>query len=374
MNEHVAERLPFTTRVIQQGISEHLHSGIQLYISRDFQKVADLAFGEDCPGVPLLPETILPWLSAGKPLTAALILQHVEAGNLNLDEPVATVLPEFAAANKEQITLKDLLTHRAGLKPIATGWPRRSWHDIVEKICKSGIRRDRGEDTRAAYDPARSWFILGEILQKIDDQQRPIDQSVREDLLEPLGMWDSWMAIPESRMDEYQSRLGMVYSSQNQKLTPVPLNTPDYCRTPSPGGSMRGPIRELARFYEMLLRGGTTEEGLRILKTETVQAMIHRQREGEFDATFQHRIDFGLGMIVNSNRYGPETVPYGFGRFASEQAFGHGGAQSSIGFADPRYKLVVTAVANGHPGEEIHNQRFRELNSAIYEDLGLKAS
>jgi len=371
MTESAAELLPLTTRVIQQGITEHLHSGVQLYVSQNFQTVADLAVGEDRPGIPLSTETILPWLSAGKPLTAALILQRMDAGKLSLDEPVAHLLPEFAAAGKEQITLKDLLTHQAGLKPIATGWPKRSWSDIVEKICRTGIRRDRGEGSRIGYDPARSWFILGEILQKIDDRQRSIDQIMREDLLEPLGMWDSWMAIPESRRNDILPRLGSVWNTQHHQLTPLPMNTEEYCRTPSPGGSLRGPIRELARFYEMLLRGGTTQQGQRLLKTETVTAMILRQREGEFDVTFQHRVDFGLGIIINSNRYGPETVPYGFGRFASEEAFGHGGAQSSIGFADPKYNLVVTAVANGHPGEEIHNQRFRELNSALYQDLGL---
>ena len=90
-----------------------------------------------------------------------------------------------------------------------------------------------------------------------------------------------------------------------------------------------------------------------------------------FDQTFQHKVDWGYGIIVNSNQYGAETVPYGFGRHASENTFGHGGAQSSVGFADPQHQLVVAAVANGCPGEELHNERFRELNSAIYEDLGL---
>ena len=136
---------------------------------------------------------------------------------------------------------------------------------------------------------------------------------------------------------------------------------------------MRGPIRELGRFYEMLLRGGKTVDGRVILQPETIRAMTSRQREEKFDVTFQHMVDFGLGVIINSNRYGADTVPYGFGKYAGENSFGHGGAQSSIGFADPEYNLVVTAVANGLPGEEIHNQRFRELNSAIYEDLGLVA-
>ncbi|WP_437224885.1 serine hydrolase domain-containing protein [Planctomicrobium sp. SH661] len=371
MNSLPQERFPRTYQVIQHGISHQLHRGMQVFISRDFEPVADFAVGENVSEVPLTPDFLLPWLSAGKPLTAAAILQRVQHGQLKLESPVCDVIPEFAAAGKEAITLENLLTHTAGLKPIATGWPKRTWGEIVDKICQTGTRRDRGDGLECGYDPARSWFILGEMLQRVDAQQRTVDQIIRQDVLEPLGMFNSWMAIPTDRLDEFRPRLGTTYSSQNDVLTPTPGNTDEYCLTPSPGGSMRGPIRELARFYEMLLRQGTTADGTSLLDPEIVRLMLQRRRQGEFDATFQHVVDFGLGIIINSNRYGAETVPYGFGRHASENSFGHGGAQSSIGFADPKYKLVVTAVANGLPGEQVHNHRFKELNSAIYEDLDL---
>ena len=96
-----------------------------------------------------------------------------------------------------------------------------------------------------------------------------------------------------------------------------------------------------------------------------------RFRFGMFDETFRHVMDWGLGFIVDSKRYGPETVPYGFGPHASSRTFGHGGAESSIGFADPEAGLVVAWVANGMPGEARHNRRNRAINAAIYEDLGL---
>jgi Beta-lactamase class C and other penicillin binding proteins len=371
MTAPIEELLPRATQLIQQGIQNGLHWGVQLFISQDFQPIVDAAIGEDAPGRPLSTETILPWLSAGKPITAAVILQRVELGQLNLDQPVSKIIPEFAAAGKEQITIKDLLTHIGALKPIATGWPRRSWQEIIEKICTSGTRRDRGDGLRSAYDPARSWFILGEILQRIDLQERSVDQIVRQELLEPLGMWDTWMVVPEERMEDIRPRLGHTYVSKEGVLSPAETNTELYCRHCAPGGSLRGPIRDLARFYEMMLRGGVSESGIPVLEAESIALMTTRTRVGEFDATFQHTVDFGLGMIVNSNRYGAETVPYGFGRYASENSFGHGGSQSSIGFADPERKLVLTAVANGMPGDDLHNQRFRDIISAIYEDLKL---
>jgi len=344
---------------------------VQLTVTKDFQTVVDCAVGENSPGESLTSDMLLPWLSAGKPLTATAILQHVESGLLELAQPVASIIPEFAANGKERITLLQLLTHQGGLKPIATGWPRRTWREIVDKICQSGTRRERGDGWNCAYDPARSWFILGEILQRIDPRKRTIDEIVREEILVPLGMIDSWMAIPADQFDRLAPRLAQTYTSKDGLLTPAPGNSAAYCKTPSPGGSLRGPIRDLSRFYEMLLREGVTSTGRALLRPETVRRMVSRQREGKFDATFQHIVDFGLGIIINSNRYGVETVPYGFGKYASEGAFGHGGAQCSIGFADPKHQLVVTAVANGLPGEEPHHRRFHELTSAIYEDLGL---
>jgi CubicO group peptidase (beta-lactamase class C family) len=363
------DQFPRTRRIIKQGIEQGLHRGAQLYVSREGIPLLNAALGENVPGCPLEHDTLMLWLSAGKPITAAAILQRVEQGELELDQPIAATIPEFAQNGKERITLRDVLIHIAGLKPIVSGWPERPWDEIIAKICASGLKRDQRPGAGVGYDPARSWFILGEMLQRLDG--RSVDRIIREDVLEPLGMRDSWLALPPHLHDAYGDRVGVSYTIKDGEFVPTLSHTAEVCAAPSPGGSMRGPISELGRFYEMLLRGGQTGDGKSLLLPQTVAQMTSRQREGLFDATFQHTLDFGLGVIVNSNRYGAETVPYGFGRHASEAAFGHGGAQSSIGFADPQHHLVVAAVANGFPGEELHNQRFRELCSAIYEDLNL---
>ena len=121
----------------------------------------------------------------------------------------------------------------------------------------------------------------------------------------------------------------------------------------------------------MLLARGRTETGDQLLREETVQLLTSRHRTGQLDQTFQHVIDYGLGLIIDSSQYGAETVPYGFGLHCSPQTFGHGGAQSSIGFADPACGLAVAWAANGMAGEGWHQKRNRALNTAIYEDLGL---
>ena len=109
---------------------------------------------------------------------------------------------------------------------------------------------------------------------------------------------------------------------------------------------------------------------LKRMRAESVQMMTARQRVGMYDETFKHTMDWGLGVIVNSDRDG-ESPPYGYGRHASAETFGHGGSQSSVGFADPAHGLAVGLVFQGMPGEKRHDRRLRTVLAALYEDLQL---
>lgn len=359
--------LPRTRRLIEAGREQGLHPGVQLYVSIAGEVVADAACGWAAADVPLQVDSLLPWLSSGKPFTAAAVLQWIERGEIGLDDPVGRFIPEFAAQGKGEVTIGQLLTHTAGLLPIETGWPGSSWGEIVQRICRSRLRTGWRPGRQAAYDPARSWFILGEILQRLDG--RPFVEIIRSDVCEPLGASDAWVALSREQVRELGDRLGRMHHCEQGECRPAALPVEEEL-PPSPGGSFIGPARQLGRLYECLLAGGELR-GRRLLAPETVEQMCSRQRVGLFDLTFQHQLDCGLGVFVNSNRYGAETVPYGFGRYASPEAFGHGGAQSSVAFADPRHRLAAAVVANGSPGEAAHQQRHRELCSAIYEDLGL---
>ena len=366
----LAESLPETAAAITEGMDRGLHTGVQIYVSREGRTIADHGVGEGAPGEPMTPETIMLWLSAGKPLTAVLVAKFWEQRKLDLDAGVADYVPEFGRNGKEPITVRHLLTHTAGLRHIETGWPDLSWDETIARICDAEPEPDWPPGERAGYHVASSWFVLGELLRRIDG--RPFSELLREELCEPLGMNDTWNGMPPDVYRTYAgaNRCGLMHERQGRELKPLDWNTEPRCTRASPGGNTYGPIRELGRLYEMLLGGGELN-GTRILQQETIKTFTDRRRTGMHDETFHHRIDFGLGLIIESNRYGAETVPYGYGRYCSPRTFGHGGAQSSIGFADPEHGLVVAWVANGRPGEPQHNRRNRVLNEAIYRDLGL---
>jgi CubicO group peptidase (beta-lactamase class C family) len=129
---------------------------------------------------------------------------------------------------------------------------------------------------------------------------------------------------------------------------------------------MRGPARELGKFYEVMLRRGKG-----ILSPQAVEAMTSRHRVNTLDKTFGSVIDWGLGFMVNSLIYGKADTPYQFGPYASARTFGHSGNQSSVGFADPENGVVGVVVFNGMAGEAKHQPRMRKALTAIYEDLGI---
>jgi CubicO group peptidase (beta-lactamase class C family) len=286
-----------------------------------------------------------------------------------LETPVAEFVPEFGTGSRET-TVQHLLTHTAGLVDVETGWPAVPWDTIIHRICAAGVQNDWVAGRRAAYDPQRSWFLLGEIIRRLTG--RPVEAVVREDLLLPLAMPDSWLAMPPAVHQEYGDRIGRTYDVHGPRQEPTGAHRLPFCTAASPGSSARGPIGDLRRFYEMLLAGGATPEGRPLLQPASVALMVQRHREGMYDETFRHTLDFGLGVIINSRRYGPGTVPYGYGLWASEETFGHGGARSCIAFADPRRELVLAMLANGYLPEPRHQERMRRLLEAVYDDLGMR--
>ena len=332
-----------------------LHFGGQIAVRRDGHYLLNEAFGRLGPDneTSVRPDHLLCWRSAGKPCTAVAVLREQEAGRLSIDAPVARYVPEFA---QPAVTLRHLLTHTSAVRFPVTGWPQASREAVLDRIKAASLREGAAPGEMAAYDPIAAWFLLGEVLQRVTG--RPLGEVVREASLKGR---DAFLSAPYA---EVADRLAPQWSTERGVVKPLHLHEPAAVESPSPGSSCRGTAAALAEFYDDLMHG-------RLLSDASLKAMTARQREGMFDESFRHRVDFGLGVMVNSAAYGAQTVPYGFGLHASEVAFGHGGAQCAIGFADPANDLALAWVVNGLPGEPRHNKRNRDINTALYEDLGL---
>lgn len=351
-----------------------LHPGYQIYVSVGGSVVADVSAGvakvatDSSSEIALNDDALLLWLSACKPVAAVALCMLWERGRCELDDAVAKYVPEFGKLGKEKVTLRQVLTHTGCFPNANTGWPRVTWAQSIQAICDAPLLENGVPGRTACYHVHSGWFILGELIHRIDGRMFP--EFVRAEIFEPLGMDDSWIGMPKERYDAYGSRLAAMHNSEKTPIRVDPLFREERITSCAPGSNAYGPLRELGYFYEMMLGNGK-RSGVKILSPQTVAAMTARHRTGLFDLTFKHVLDWGLGVIVNSNQYGAETVPYNFGKHASPRTFGHSGNQSSCGFCDPEHGLVVAWSCNGQPGEAKHQRRANAINAAIYEDLGI---
>ncbi len=362
------QHFPRMWLVYVEGLQAGLHIGAQIYVRLKDALLADVGLGESRPGVAMTSDSLMLWLSSGKPLTALAALQQVERGALALDNRVAQYIPAFGENGKQAITIRQLLTHTGGFR-FAVGLEQGlDWDEAIDRICRLKLERDWIPGETAGYHPLTSWYILAELVRRVDG--RPFPQYLREEVLIPLGMHNSWIGMTAEAYQAYGTRIGLLQNTEKPGKPPAYYSTEAGATRCAPGGGAIGPIRELAQFYEGLFSG--QKAGIhQILKPETLDAMTQRQRPAKFDLTFRATIDWGWGLICDSKRYGEWPIPYGYGRYASDATFGHSGSQSSTAFVDPLHGLYVALVFNGTPGELAHQPRIQQALEAIYLDLGL---
>jgi CubicO group peptidase (beta-lactamase class C family) len=368
----LSHALPQTLALLQEGIEAGWHLGAQVYVATGDDPVADFAVGMADGVKPLESTDLMAWMSACKPVAALGLARLAEAGLLDINAPVAAYLPSFASGGKEAVTVRHVLTHTGGFRSVVDlGWRDEPWEQIIDRVCAAPLEKDWVPGHRAAYHIASGWYVLAEIIRNLSGMDYA--EFVRREVFLPLGMEDSWVGMPANVYPAYADRLVPLFDTTGGKTEPVAFWQGEKGASRCvPGAGGRGPMRDLARMYRMLLEGGRSADGF-FLQPGTVEAFTRIQRRGLMDETFRHKLDWGLGFIVDSKHYGIESVPYGYGRYAAEGTFGHGGRQSVSAFADPSRGLVVALAVNGMPGEARHHRRFLALNSALYQDLGLAA-
>lgn len=356
-------------QLIQTGINERLHLGAQITVSIDGDVVASTARGEAAPGTPLTSDSLVLWKSSGKPLTAVAVMQGVEKGLIALDDPITRFIPEFGSHGKAPITIHHLLTHTGGFREERFLLPDDEWQAVIAHIADTPLEEDWVPGESAGYHSLSSWYILAEIVQIVSGEA--FSTYVRRHIFEPLDMDDCWIGMPPEVYDRYAdaNRIAALPDTSRDPIDLGQHHSQEALTATNPGGGMCGPANQMVRLYEMLLGGGE-RRGARVLNPESVGNMTARHRVGIMDQTFGYPMQWGLGLILEPpDRQG--RMPYGYGRHASPQTFGHGGIQSSVAFADPTHDLTVALAFVGMPGEAAHQRRVDVVLTSLHEQLGL---
>src|SRR5215469_2024009 len=173
--------------------------GAQLCVYRRGRKVCDLWTGTDRANArPCTGDLVTILMSCTKGATAICIHMLAERGLVDCDAPVARYWPEFAANGKGQITLRDLLSHRAGLMALEEGalpkdvdiW---AWEPVVTALAKMAPLWEPG--TAYFYHFTTFGYLLGEVIRRVSGMTP--GQFLAQNVSRPLDL-DLWIGLPES--------------------------------------------------------------------------------------------------------------------------------------------------------------------------------
>lgn len=311
---------------------------------------------EGTPKIRVTPETPFNVFSASKPMVAMVIHLLDQRHQLHLDDPVCEYIPEFAQHGKEWVTIRHVLTHRAGI-PVIPGAALdltylEDFHnkEAIRLLCETRPTSRAGG--RLAYHAVTGGFILGEIVRRITGKN--IRAVVDEEFCKRFG-W-RWMNFGVKRRDV--DKVAGSYFTGFPLVTPIRSivhnmlgvdfveavqlsNDPRYLMGVLPAANLIATADEMSQFYQMLLDGGTLG-GKRLFEPRTVARAISEQSYGELDFTLGVPLRYGMGFMLG----GEYLSLYGFG---SNHAFGHLGLTNIIAWADPVRHMSVSIMTSGKP-------------------------
>ncbi|MDM3870062.1 serine hydrolase [Porticoccus sp. W117] len=336
---------------------------------------------------PMQRDTLFRIASQTKSLVSVGIMLLQEEGRLLISDPVDKYLPEFAKTTvavvdeaggyqvvdaKRPITIRDLLTHTAGVG-YGEGLAADRWKaagiqgyyfadrdepiaETVNRMAALPFEAQPGEKFVYGY----STDILGVVIEKASGQT--LDAFLKTRLFEPLGMHDTHFYLPKSK----KARLAVVYSSTDKddiERAPNPgthIGQGAYLNGPrksfSGGAGLLSTAMDYSRYLQMLLNGGELD-GKRILSPKTVELMTVNHLDG---LPFNKGNGFGLGFYVTHDLGAS-------GELGSVGQYGWGGAYFTTYWVDPREELLVVFMTQLVPAKGV--DAHQKLRSLVYQAI-----
>lgn len=340
------------TRLVAEG----REIGIQIAAWLRDEPIVDCWAGlaDPASGQPVDGDTLFNVFSVSKAVTATCVHIQAERGLIDYDAPLADYWPEFAAAGKDRVTVRHVLSHTSGvlqMPPDVSPALMCDWDWMCGRIAEMPPTYEPG--SRSSYQAMTFGWLLGEIVRRTDPKRRPFRDFVIEEFAEPLGAPDLWFGIPdaaEPRVARLNAAAIYVAPDGNAAreatplqvdLMPDPFEQPDVRRATIPAVGGIYTARSEARFWAMLANGGTFK-GTRFLSEERVRSFAAPR------PFFEQADPVFFGMIVpiawSGFWLGGENPPVSAPR--NPRALCHPGMGGSIGWADLESGLAVAFCHN----------------------------
>lgn len=346
---HVDAAFADVADAFAEGFTARGELGAGLAIVVDGRAVVDLVGGTADAAAPWTATTIVNAYSVVKPLAAACVLLLVERGRVGLDDRVVSWWPEFGAAGKEDVTLRHVLAHQAGLdlfeRPPALA-TLLDWDAMVALLAAAAPAWTPG--TAHAEHVVTYGHLVGEIVRRVDG--RSLGAFLRDELAGPWGL-DFHVGLSP----ELQRRAAAIIDPTGtfvaplarppEIVDPVVVNGAAWRAAEIPAVNGHGTALALARFYAALGAGGMLD-GVRLLSRELVAEATRPQLVAP-DRVLDRSVAWCLGVQADTEDGG----------------FGMGGLGGNLGWWDAQGYAVgyVTRRLGDHARIEAIEDVLRDV-------------
>ena len=278
--------------------------------------------------------------SISKPMSTSGVVKLIERGLIDLDDPVAKHVPEFAGHGKEQVTLRHCLTHTSGLPDMVPGnieLRKRNAPigEFVAAACRARLLFRPGSDVR--YQSS-GILMLGEVAERVTGVR--FRDYLAAEVFGPAGMTSTHLGWRE----EYAER-NVAAKVRDPETTAHWNHNSAYWRDfGGPWAGVHTNTADITRLLRVMLNGGKSDSGVTVFKPGTVRILTqdHTAALPDLQPAARLREAWGLGWRIqragNGGWYG-SAVPPG--------AFGHAGATGTVAWADRTSKVIFVLLTNG---------------------------
>jgi CubicO group peptidase (beta-lactamase class C family) len=387
VNGEVAAGFEKVREAFANNFEQHGDVGAAFSLYVKGEKVVDLWGGtaDVTTSRPWDEDTIQLFFSTTKGVTAICAHLLAQRGELDLDAPAASYWPEFKAEGKENIPVRQLLSHRSGLPVVdvdLTPDQVLAWDPIVDALAAQKPIWE--PNTKHGYHALTFGWLVGEVIRRVSGTN--IGTFFRDEIGHPLGL-DLWIGLPsseESRVapliileamagqmsedalsalpDEMQKMVraftdpnSITQRALNVAKPSLDFNSRAVHAAEVPAANGISTARSLAKLYAATVG---EVDGIRILEPKQVDDVLVEQSNGP-DEVLMIPTRFGSGFFLNGD----------FAPLLSERSFGHAGAGGSLGFADADAQVGFGYVMNKMQTNLSGDPRTLTLIKAVRESL-----
>ena len=321
------------------------------------------------PKLPMQLDTPICLFSASKAVTAMVIHGLAEQGLINLFDPVSYYLPGFAVKGKQDLTIQQVLSHRAGIPTLPKNFDIDILFDADALSHFVDHLKPQWASGRAlGYHAITGGFVLGKVAETVTGTS--MRQLLHDQIQQPMGMKYFNYGLPT----KFRSRRAFNYTTGLPAQFPVaqlfkrllglPVeqvtelsNDIRFQQAIMPPANLMATAEETSRFFQMLLDEGRYKNK-RIYAAETIRNAIKPFGKPEMDRMFFMPMHYSAGMMLGGS-------PVGLWGPNSESAFGHIGFSNNLCWADRQRDISVAFLTTGNPILGPHLLKLIKLISLI---------